>query len=70
MALSPAASVKPTGTVTVKEGARVLARGTLAGGAKTLTLPALRKGAHRLTVVYGGSSNTSTKNLAFSITQK
>lgn len=52
-----ATGVVPSGTVRVLEGKKVVATARLSskGGAK-ITLPALKKGTHRLTVVYAGSS--------------
>jgi hypothetical protein len=47
----------PTGTVQVREGATVLASGTLVNGAVTLKLPAsLAVKAHSLTAAYAGNS--------------
>ncbi|HEX6493327.1 MAG TPA: Ig-like domain-containing protein, partial [Candidatus Dormibacteraeota bacterium] len=46
----------PTGTVTFKDGANVLAVRPLAGGRSTLTIRTLTAGPHPITAVYGGSS--------------
>ena len=47
----------PTGTVTFKDGASVLAVRPLAGGRSTLTIRTLSQGAHTITAVYSGSSS-------------
>ena len=46
----------PTGTVTFKDGASVLAVRPLAGGRSTLTIRTLTSGPHTITAVYSGSS--------------
>ncbi|WIB25769.1 Ig-like domain repeat protein [Curtobacterium sp. MCSS17_015] len=48
----------PTGTVTVKEGSKKLASGTVSSkdGRVTVTLPKLKAGTHKLTVSYSGST--------------
>lgn len=67
----------PTGTITVKEGSRLLASGKLPAGRNaqattTLTLPAtMSVGNHRLTVTYSGSAIAapSTESTALTITK-
>lgn len=63
-------TVKPTGTVTVKRGSKVLGRGTLRNGAVTITLGALSRGRQTLTISYGGSTNVSAGSKTFIITQR
>jgi hypothetical protein len=46
----------PTGTVTFKDGATVLAVRPLAGGRSTLTIRTLSAGTHSITAVYSGNS--------------
>ncbi|WP_193607524.1 InlB B-repeat-containing protein [Nocardioides lijunqiniae] len=50
-----AVGVVPSGVVVVKEGAKILGKGTLRNGVVTVALPRLAKGAHRLVVTYAGS---------------
>jgi len=57
-------TVKPTGTVTFKDGNKTLGTGTLSGGKATLTTSTLAKGAHQVTAVYGGGSNFQTSTSA------
>lgn len=55
----------PTGTVTVYDGRRRIASATLSasgGGTRTITLPRLAKGTHRITTVYSGSSNIERRS--------
>ena len=48
------------GTVTVREGSKVLGRGTVSGGRASVTLPtSLKAGSHTLVVAYGGVAGTS-----------
>jgi hypothetical protein len=47
----------PTGSVTFKDGATVLAVRPLAGGRSTLTIRTLTAGPHSITAVYSGSSS-------------
>jgi ABC-type phosphate transport system substrate-binding protein len=63
-------TIKPTGTVLIKLGTKVLVKGTLSSGQVALTLPKLSKGTHTLTIVYSGSVNVATGSLSFTITQK
>ncbi len=53
-ALAPAAGT-PEGTVTFKDGRRVLATVTLSGGQASFTTSALSAGTHSLTAVYNGA---------------
>lgn len=58
------------GRVVAKEGGKVLAKGTLNdAGKKTLVLPKLKRGAHKVVVKYKGSSTTkaSQKVLSFTV---
>lgn len=50
--LSPSAA---TGTVTFKDGTRVLGSATISKGKATFRAPVLARGTHRLTATYGGS---------------
>src|SRR3989442_968186 len=47
----------PTGTVTFRDGATVLATVTLVNGSASLTVSTLTTGSHSLTAVYSGSPN-------------
>ncbi|QIG42117.1 hypothetical protein G5V58_04430 [Nocardioides anomalus] len=49
-------STKATGTVTVKDGSKVVGTGTLSGGTATITLKKLKPGKHTLTVSWPGDS--------------
>lgn len=52
----------PTGTITVYDGSKKILTGSLAvgdNGVKTLTLPKLKAGSHKIKVVYAGNSNIS-----------
>ncbi|WIB35556.1 Ig-like domain repeat protein [Curtobacterium sp. MCJR17_043] len=70
--VSGAGSV-PTGTVTVKEGSKKLASGTVSSkdGRVTVTLPKLKAGTHKLTVSYGGSTtwNSASKAATLKVTK-
>jgi hypothetical protein len=55
-AVSPGAGT-PTGTVTFKDGATVLATGALSGGTARFTTSALGAGNHSITAVYNGDTN-------------
>ena len=46
--------VVPTGTVTVFDGRKKIATGTLRGGKVVVTLPKLKKGTHKIHAVYAG----------------
>jgi hypothetical protein len=62
----------PTGTVTIKSGSTVLASNVAldsTGHASTEIAP-LKKGKHTITVVYSGSTATSSKTSTFSFTSK
>ena len=61
--LTLTASLTPTnatGSITFKDGATVLGSGTLANGTASLTTSALTIGAHNITAVYAGDTNTSS----------
>jgi hypothetical protein len=48
------------GTVVAKEGTKTLAKGTLGStGKKTLVLPLLKKGFHKIVVKYKGNATTT-----------
>lgn len=49
--------VKPTGTITIKDGSTTLASPTLAGGLVTYTSSALLVGTHTITAIYNGDAN-------------
>jgi hypothetical protein len=48
-----------TGTVTIKDGSKVVGTGTLANGKVTVTLKKLKPGKHKLTLSWVGDSNAS-----------
>ena len=53
-------SSKATGTVTIKEGSKVLGTGTLSNGKVTITLKKkLKPGKHKLTVSWAGDANAA-----------
>lgn len=61
----------PTGKVTVKEGAKVLARASMVAGDKGVLDLAMRKlsrGKHRIVVAYGGSSTVAAAKRTFTVT--
>ena len=58
-ALAPGSGT-PTGTVTFKNGATVLATATLSSGRATFSTSALAVGSHSITAVYGGSIDYGT----------
>ncbi len=64
------ASDKATGSVKVKEGKKVLAKGKLKNGKVAFTLPALKKGKHTLKAVWAGDGNGVAADKSFTITQK
>ncbi|MCZ4499165.1 MAG: hypothetical protein JWQ74_1718 [Marmoricola sp.] len=70
VALSPTSSVKPTGTITIKLGSKVVGKGTLVKGVVKITLSKLAKGKHTLVATYGGSANSASKTLKIVVTQK
>ena len=47
----------PTGTITFKDGATVLAQVTLSGGVARYKTSTLTKGKHHITASYGGDTN-------------
>src|SRR5437870_1777262 len=55
-AVAPAVGV-PTGTVTFRDGATVLATATLVNGSASFTISTLAPGSHSLTAVYNGSAS-------------
>jgi hypothetical protein len=65
---------RPTGTLTVKQGKKVLAKVKLkasSNGRKTISLPKLGKGKHKLKVVYSGSATvkgSTSKNVTLKVT--
>lgn len=69
-ALSPSSATKPTGTITIKLGSKVVGTGKLVNGKVKITLKALAKGKHTLVATYGGSANTATKTLKIVVSQK
>src|SRR5262249_6799853 len=50
-----AGAATPTGTVTFKDGSKVVGTGALSGGVARLTLNTLAVGTHTLTAVYSGA---------------
>ena len=50
----------PTGTVTIKDGTKVIATGPLSGGTAAISLSTLGAGSHGLTASYSGDSRTKT----------
>jgi len=54
--VTPTFSGTPTGTVTFKDGATVLATKTLSGGKATYSTTALAAGTHSITAVFNGST--------------
>src|SRR5262249_17437871 len=50
-----AGAATPTGTVTFKDGSKVVGTGALSGGVARLTLTTLAVGTHTLTAVYSGA---------------
>jgi len=70
-ALSPTSVTKPTGTVTIKLGSKVVGTGKLVNGKVKITLKSkLTKGKHTLVARYAGSANTTAKTLKIVVTQK
>lgn len=62
------AGVTPTGKVTVKEGSKTLASVSLSStGRGTVSLPRLKAGTHKLTVVYSGDSLWNTARTSSSV---
>ncbi|MBL8206889.1 MAG: Ig-like domain repeat protein, partial [Blastocatellia bacterium] len=57
-AVAPGAGT-PTGTITFKDGAKVIGTGTLTNGQAAMTTSTLETGVHSITAEYGGSENFS-----------
>ena len=59
------------GTIVVKEGKRLLAKGTLVNGKKTLSLKLLKKGTHKVQVMFKGNKTTrpTSKTLTIKVTR-
>ena len=55
---APSGWPTPTGTVTIKDGTKVIATGPLSGGTAAIPLPTLGAGSHGLTASYSGDSRT------------
>ena len=70
VALAPGSSVKPTGTIVVKKGAKVVGSGTLVNGVASMKLARLPQGKNKLLATYSGSANTLGGTLTFLIVQK
>jgi ABC-type phosphate transport system substrate-binding protein len=60
-------SSKATGTVTIKEGAKVVGTGTLVNGTVTIKLKKLKPGKHKLTASWAGDANGSGSEATFKI---
>jgi hypothetical protein len=62
--------VTPTGSVSVRDGATVLATATLAAGQASVAVPAgsLQPGAHALTVAYAGDDHVTTVTKGITLT--
>lgn len=69
-ALAPSSTVRPVGRFTIKKGTRVIASGTLSGGARRLVLPKLTRGTNRLVLAYAGNASTLAASKVFTILQK
>jgi hypothetical protein len=57
--VAPAAPATPSGTVTIKDGKKVLGSGSLVNGQMQISTSLLSEGAHTLTATYAGSANFS-----------
>ncbi len=57
VAVSPKASKKSKGRIVVLENGRTLKRASIKGRTTTVTVTGLRKGTHRLTLVFDGAKN-------------
>lgn len=71
--VSTAGSSKPTGAVSILDGKKTIAKGTLASkhkGVISLKLPKLKKGKHTLTVKYAGTGRIGASSKSYSITVK
>jgi hypothetical protein len=66
-ALSPGSGT-PTGTVTFKDGAKILATINLSSGKAALSMTSLSRGTHIITAVYNGDGNFIV-NLSNSVSQ-
>ncbi|WP_342730798.1 Ig-like domain repeat protein [Bradyrhizobium sp. B117] len=53
-------AISPTGTVTFKDGATILGTATVSGTTAIFATPALAKGSHAITAVYGGDGNNAS----------
>lgn len=62
-----AAAVPVSGSVEVRDGKRLVRTAALAGGKARLTLKNLRKGKHRITVTYGGSTTVARSQRTFTV---
>lgn len=71
--VSTADTSRPTGAVSILDGTKTIAKGTLASkhkGVLSLKLPKLKKGKHTLTVQYAGTSRVNASSKAYKITVK
>lgn len=71
--VSTSATSKPTGTVSILEGKKTLAKGNLATknkGVIKIKLPKLKKGKHTLKVKYAGTSTINTSTKTYTLTVK
>ena len=64
IALTPAAA---TGTVSCRDGSRVVATVHLVGGRATCTLPALGKGSHSISATYSGDASYAARTSAATV---
>ncbi|CAM3447819.1 Ig-like domain repeat protein [Nocardioides dubius] len=61
----------PTGKVTARKGSTTLGSATLSGGKAKITLKALKKkGSHKVTVTYGGSSKVKASSVTITLKVK
>ncbi|MFC6008731.1 S8 family serine peptidase [Angustibacter luteus] len=66
-----AAAGTPTGTVTFKDGSKVLGTRTLAAGKATFQVPVLGRGTHSLVATYGGDTqNVASTSAVVKVTVK
>lgn len=70
VALLPSSTVKPTGKVVIKRGAKVLTTKSLSSGQVSYRITGLVKGKNSITVSYKGSANTKAATLKFAITRR
>lgn len=71
--VSTSATSKPTGTVNVLDGSKIIAKGELASknkGVIKIKLPKLKKGKHTLTVSYAGTDKVKASSKSYKITVK